>query len=38
MVAHHHDIKIQSLIAHLRQNEVGSAIDDAGYPLNAISR
>ena len=29
-------IKVQALFAHLRQNEVGGAIDDARNPLNSV--
>ena len=29
--------KIQTLVAHLGENEIRRAIDDAGNPLNAIS-
>jgi hypothetical protein len=31
-----HSVKRQAFVAHLRQNEVGRAIDDAGNPLDAV--
>ena len=30
------DIKIQTLIAHRRQDEIGRAVDDAGEPLDSV--
>ena len=33
-----HGRKVQSLVAHLRQNKVGRAIDDACHPLDAVRR
>ncbi len=30
-----HYFKVQALVAHLGQDEVGGAVDDAGNPLDA---
>ena len=31
-----HHVKVQALVAHLGQDEVGRAVDDAGDPLDRI--
>ena len=31
-----HHTKIQALVAHFAQNEIGGAVDDAGNPLDAV--
>ncbi|EWS65311.1 hypothetical protein Y695_01444 [Hydrogenophaga sp. T4] len=31
-----HDVEVQPLVAHLGQDEVGRAVDDAGDPLDAV--
>ena len=31
-----HHVKVQALVAHLAQDEVGGAVDDAGDPLDAV--
>ena len=31
-----HHVKVQALVAHLGQDEVGRAVDDAGNPLNGV--
>jgi hypothetical protein len=33
-----HGRKIEALVAHLGQDEVGGAVDDAGDPLDAVGR
>ncbi len=33
-----HRAEVQALVAHLRQDEVGGAVDDAGDPLDAVTR
>ena len=33
-----HGVKGQALVAHFRQDEVGSAVDDAGDPFDAVGR
>ena len=33
-----HDVEIEALRAHLREDEVGRAVDDAGDPLDAVGR
>ena len=33
-----HYFKVQALVAHLGQDEVGGAVDDAGNPLDAVGR
>ena len=32
------NIKVQALLAHFGQDEIGGAIDDARHPLNAVGR
>jgi hypothetical protein len=33
-----HHVEVQPLVAHLGQDEVGGAVDDAGDPLDAVGR
>ena len=33
-----HHVKVQPFVAHLAQNEIGGAVDDAGQPLDAVGR
>jgi hypothetical protein len=33
-----HDAEVQPLGPHLRQDEVGGAVDDAGHPVDAVGR
>jgi hypothetical protein len=33
-----HHVEVQALVAHLGQDEVGGAVDDAGDPLDAVGR
>ena len=33
-----HDAEVQALLAHLGEDEIGGAVDDAGDPLDAVGR